>query len=341
MGTLVGRDAELARLRALLHDAAAGRAVTGLVSGDAGIGKSRLVDEAMQIAERDGFTVLCGQCAEIGDSVPYLPFADAFRTAPPRIEKAIKTRPVLSRLLPDGNEQAHEVDWAGLTRQQMFGAVLSLLSELAAESPVLLVIEDLHWADASTRHLVTFLARMLHRERVAIIGTYRTDDLHRRHPLRGVIAELLRLPMVALVELGPLSGRRAGRDPVQRAERPVAAVRRHPQLAGGTGGGKRLLRRGAPDRLVVRGGHAADRDWPRCCCRGWNACPTRPSRCCGRRRWPAAAPPTTSFGPPPGCPTTSTRRPFARRPATSCWPSTSPTGTGSGTRCCARRSTPT
>jgi DNA-binding CsgD family transcriptional regulator len=205
MGTLVGRDAELARLRGLLHDAAAGRAVTGLVSGDAGIGKSRLVGEAIQIAERDGFTVLCGQCAEIGDSVPYLPFADAFRTAPPPIEKAIKARPVLSRLLPDGEGQAQEADWAGLARQQMFGAVLSLLSELAVSSPVLLVIEDLHWADATTRHLVTFLARMLHRERVAIIGTYRTDDLHRRHPLRSVIAELLRLPMVALVELGPLS----------------------------------------------------------------------------------------------------------------------------------------
>ncbi len=87
----------------------------------------------------------------------------------------------------------------------MFGAALSLLSELAESSPVLLVIEDLHWADATTRHLLTFLARMLHRERVAIIGTYRTDDLHRRHPLRSVIAELLRLPMVALVELGPLS----------------------------------------------------------------------------------------------------------------------------------------
>jgi DNA-binding CsgD family transcriptional regulator len=205
MGTLVGRDAELARLRGLLDDAAAGRAVAGLVSGDAGIGKSRLVAEAMQIAAGDGFTVLCGQCAEIGDSVPYLPFADAFRTAPPHVEKAIKARPVLSRLLPDGDGQAQEADWAGLARQQMFGAVLSLLSELAVDSPVLLVIEDLHWADATTRHLVTFLARMLHRERVAIIGTYRTDDLHRRHPLRGVIAELLRLPMVALVELGPFS----------------------------------------------------------------------------------------------------------------------------------------
>jgi DNA-binding CsgD family transcriptional regulator len=204
MGTLVGRDAELARLRGLLNDAAAGHAVTGLVSGDAGIGKSRLVAEAMQIAGRDGFTVLCGQCAEIGDSVPYLPFADAFRTAPPHVAQAVKARPVLSRLLPDGDGQAQEADWAGLARQQMFGAVLSLLSELAAASPVLLIIEDLHWADATTRHLVTFLARMLHRERVAIIGTYRTDDLHRRHPLRDVIAELLRLPMVALVELGPL-----------------------------------------------------------------------------------------------------------------------------------------
>jgi DNA-binding CsgD family transcriptional regulator len=124
---------------------------------------------------------------------------------PPHIEKAIKARPVLSRLLPDGDGQSREADWAGLARQQMFGAVLSLLSELAVDSPVLLVIEDLHWADATTRHLVTYLARMLHRERVAIIGTYRTDDLHRRHPLRGVIAELLRLPMVAPVELGPLS----------------------------------------------------------------------------------------------------------------------------------------
>src|ERR1700759_5345304 len=132
MGALVGRDAELAQLRGLLEDAAAGRAVTGLVSGDAGIGKSRLVAEVTQIAERDGFTVLCGQCAEIGDSVPYLPLVDAFRTVPPHIEKAVKARPVLARLLPDGDGLAQEADWSGLGRQQMFGAALSLLTELAA-----------------------------------------------------------------------------------------------------------------------------------------------------------------------------------------------------------------
>jgi DNA-binding CsgD family transcriptional regulator len=206
MPTLVGRDAELARLRTLLDQAEGGRAVAALVSGDAGVGKSRLVNEAITVAAERGFTVLCGQCAEIGDSVPYLPFADAIRSASPEIEAAVKARPVLARLLPDGGgSREHEADWAGLTRQQMFGAVLGLLSELSAQAPVLLVIEDLHWADASTRDLVTFLLRMLHRERVATIGTYRSDDMYRRHPLRPVVSDLLRLPSVVAVELGPLA----------------------------------------------------------------------------------------------------------------------------------------
>jgi DNA-binding CsgD family transcriptional regulator len=205
MATLVGRDAELARFRNLLADAANGRAVAALVGGDAGVGKSRLVAEVMSIAAGQGFTVLSGQCAEIGDSVPYLPFADAIRSPSPELEAAVMARPVLARLLPDvGDGGQGEADWAGLTRQQMFGAVLGLLGELAERAPVLLVLEDLHWADASTRDLVTFLLRMLHRERVATIGTYRTDDLHRRHPLRPVLADLLRLPSVVPMELGPL-----------------------------------------------------------------------------------------------------------------------------------------
>ena len=91
-----------------------------------------------------------------------------------------------------------------MARQQMFGAVLGLLAELAAAAPVLLVLEDLHWADASTRDLLTFLSRVLRTERVAIVGTYRTDDLHRRHPLRPVLAELQRLPTVTALPLGPL-----------------------------------------------------------------------------------------------------------------------------------------
>src|SRR5713101_4989289 len=92
----------------------------------------------------------------------------------------------------------------GMAQQQLFGAVLGMLAELAEEAPVLVVLEDMHWADRSTRDLLTFLSRVLHRERVAVIATYRTDDLHRGHPLRAVAAELLRLPSVTAVEVGPL-----------------------------------------------------------------------------------------------------------------------------------------
>jgi DNA-binding CsgD family transcriptional regulator len=219
-GRMVGRDGELSRLLALLDDAEAGRSVVALVSGDAGVGKSRLIAEAIRLAAGRGFTVLSGQCAELGDSVPYLPLADALRGAGAAtgVRDALSSRPALTRLLPEGGDghQASE-DRSGLARQQMFGGVLGLLAELAAAAPVLLVLEDLHWADASTRDLVTFLSRMLHRERVALIGSYRTDDLHRRHPLRPVVAELQRLPSVISVDLAPL-------DPAALAEYLTAAA---------------------------------------------------------------------------------------------------------------------
>jgi len=206
-GRMVGRDGELGRLLTLLDDAEAGRSVVALVSGDAGVGKTRLISEVTRLAAGRGFTVLSGQCAELGDSVPYLPLADALRGAAQStgVRDALSSRPALSRLLPEGGEgPIADSDRSGLARQQMFGGVLGLLAELAAAAPVLLVLEDLHWADTSTRDLVTFLSRMLHRERVALIGSYRTDDLHRRHPLRPVVAELLRLPSVIAVDLAPL-----------------------------------------------------------------------------------------------------------------------------------------
>ena len=205
---LVGRSAELARLTALLGEAEAGQPVVVLVSGDAGVGKTRLVTELSARAASRGFTVLSGRCAELADTVPYLPLADALRdavTGPAArgaVADALAARPVLSRLLPD--RQASPADLPGLAQQQLFGAVLGMLAELAEAGPVLLVLEDLHWADRSTRDLITFLSRVLHRERIALVATYRTDDMHRRHPLRPVVAELLRLPSVTGVDLGPL-----------------------------------------------------------------------------------------------------------------------------------------
>jgi predicted ATPase len=197
---LVGRDGELRRLLDLLDDAAEGRRPThALISGDAGVGKTRLVAELASRAAGRGFTVLSGRCAELGDSIPYLPLADALRAATTgpapdqAVLDAIAARPVLGRLLPDRGAGSPPADLPGLAQQQLFGAVLGMLTELASQRPVLLVLEDLHWADRSTRDLLTFLSRVLHREKVAVVLTYRTDDLHRRHPLRPVVAELLRL----------------------------------------------------------------------------------------------------------------------------------------------------
>ncbi|MDP9862573.1 tetratricopeptide (TPR) repeat protein [Streptosporangium brasiliense] len=191
--------AELDRLVAVLDSAAGGLAGVALVGGDAGIGKTRMVTELSERAEAAGFAVLVGQCAELGDALPYLPLADALRDARGELRAALDARPVLGRLLPGGTDLGPETASA-LTQQQLFGSMLGFL----AAQPVLLVLEDLHWADQSTRDLLVFLSRMLQTERVCLVGTYRTDDLHRRHPLRRVLAELKRLPLVTAVELSPL-----------------------------------------------------------------------------------------------------------------------------------------
>jgi DNA-binding CsgD family transcriptional regulator len=209
-GPLAGRTAELGRMRDLLAEAESGQSVVILVSGDAGVGKTRLLTELSAEAASRGFAVLSGRCAELADTVPYLPLADALRGAATAagadgsLHDAVAARPALARLLPDREITRQPGDLPGVAQQQLFGAVLGMLTELAAASPVLLVLEDLHWADGSTRDLVTFLSRMLRGERIALALSYRTDDIHRGHPLRAVIAELQRLPTVAAISVGPL-----------------------------------------------------------------------------------------------------------------------------------------
>ena len=210
--SLVGRADELGRLLGLLDRAERGRPAVGLIAGDAGVGKTRLLDELAARAGGAGVRVLVGGCMEVGDvGLPYVPFVDAFRdlgTRPGEAEVATPLTaalPSLGRLLPELATESRPVPppGDGFERVQLFDGVLSLLGRLSELAPLLLVIEDLHWADRSTRDLLAFLVRTLRGGRVALVASYRTDELHRRHPLRPLLAELVRLPDLERIELAP------------------------------------------------------------------------------------------------------------------------------------------
>jgi DNA-binding CsgD family transcriptional regulator len=202
----VGRAAELRRLDAVLHRAEQGSPQVVLLAGDAGVGKTRLLLALADRARRDGTRVLAGGCVELGDiGLAYLPVVDALRelTEDPEearlLAGAAMTAPGLGRLLP-GIEPAGPAG-DGLDQLQVLDAMRAVLVGLAERSPVLLVLEDLHWADRATRDVVAFLARTLRSGRVTLAVSYRSDELHRRHPLRPLLAELVRLPQVERLEL--------------------------------------------------------------------------------------------------------------------------------------------
>jgi len=215
--TLVGREAELETLVSLLGvtpvsvgpgDSPA--RVHVLLSGDAGVGKTRLLAELRERAVADGWQVYAGHCVDFGDAaLSYMPFSEVLdrmvTDLPDVVEQVAADFPSLGRLRPvrrmlgwGGAEEA------GPDRSTLFDAVHVLLEALAAQAPVLLLIEDVHWADRSTRDLLTFLFTRPFDGPVAIVATYRADDIHRRHPLRRQVAEWTRLTGVERLALAPL-----------------------------------------------------------------------------------------------------------------------------------------
>ncbi|HYX61540.1 MAG TPA: AAA family ATPase [Streptosporangiaceae bacterium] len=205
----VGRREEIASLTALLERAADGEPGFAIVAGEAGVGKTRLVEELAAQAADLGFTVLAGHCVELGaEGLPLAPLIDALRTlarTTARTELADVLGPArrgLGRLLPEldpGGSAEPAAD--GVQVSQLLELVLGLLGRLSARRPLLLVLEDLHWSDQSTRELVAFLIRSLRGVRVVLLATYRSDELNRRHPLRPLIASWDRLRTVQHVEL--------------------------------------------------------------------------------------------------------------------------------------------
>ncbi|MEU2350463.1 AAA family ATPase [Modestobacter sp. NPDC049651] len=223
---LVGRATELGRLLGHVDRAAGGRPSAVLLAGDAGVGKSRLLEELTRQAGERGVRVLTGHCVDLGDvGLPYLPFVDLVRplaTDPGRLAGSPALSALLGGAAPSAPERpAGEAIDLGRPLQrgaarlvvedgrlQLFESVADLLGDLAAEQPLLVVLEDLHWADRSSRDLLRYLLARLVDERgalpIAIVASYRADDLHRRHPLRPLLAELVRLPGVERWTLDPL-----------------------------------------------------------------------------------------------------------------------------------------
>ncbi len=198
----VGRRAELAALAELLAEAGAGRGRLALVAGESGVGKTRLADELAGRARADGARVLWGECVALGDGgeLPWAPVVAALRPLARAGHPALAAaRAELADVLPLETPAGGRAD---AEPGRVLEALLAVLDRLGRDAPVLLVLEDLHWADRSTRGLLAFLGRALCRERVLVLGTYRSDELHRRHPLRPLVAELERLERTELVELG-------------------------------------------------------------------------------------------------------------------------------------------
>src|SRR5215207_3606056 len=220
----VGRSGQLAELEAALRDAGEGRPSLALVGGESGVGKSRLADELKRHARESGARVLAGDCVELGeDELPYAPLLSALRPLvrdedPALDELAPSYRAAIDAIMP-GLGSGHSAGDA--TQSRVF-------ESLGEETPVVLVVEDLHWADSSTRSFIGFLARTVCRERLLVVGTYRSDELHRRHPLRPLLAELasdqyarlLELPRFTPEELAEqLEGILAGRPEADLVER--------------------------------------------------------------------------------------------------------------------------
>jgi ATP/maltotriose-dependent transcriptional regulator MalT len=206
----VGRAAELAELSEALEASAGGKPALALVAGESGVGKTRLASELTSVARASGARVLSGDCVELGEGeLPYAPLVGALRRIAREGDAAIDSIPEsqradLATILPGLGDGPRE-EGAEAEQVRVFEALLAVFDAMADEQPLLLVIEDLHWADSSTRGFIRFLARTLCTERMLVVGTYRSDELYRRHPLRPLLAELARDPLAHVIELDRLT----------------------------------------------------------------------------------------------------------------------------------------
>ena len=331
----VGRDAELATLTTALESAVAGTPTVVLLGGEAGVGKTRLVEEAAARARAAGARVLAGSCVELGgEGLPFGPLAHALRslmrdTSPEQLDAllgpgALGVRARAARPRP-GRRAPHGAARPRAARRACSSSSLGVIERLAADRPLMFVIEDLHWADRSTLDLVALLVRALRAARVLVVVSFRSDELHRSHPLRPLVTGWERVRSVHRIEL-----ERFGREEVARQ---LAAILGAPpgarlvDLVHERSEGNAFLveeilgavQSGAdPDQLPL-----SLRDVLLARVERLSAGP--PSGCCGSRRRRARRCPIGCSPPSPASGTTSSTPRCARPSSTTCSWSTRPT----------------
>src|SRR5215469_13480887 len=211
---LVGRGEQLAALDEALATVGRGEPAAVLLGGETGVGKTRLVTEfAGRVADHG--RALIGNCLELGAAgLPFAPFTAVLRQlvgdlGAGGVRALLTGRPSteLGRLLPELADTAGLPDEAyqGEARARLFEQLLGLLRGLGQDAPLTLIIEDAHWADASSRDLLTFLIANQPVGRLLIVVTFRSDELTRTHPLRPLLAELGRISWVERTELPRLT----------------------------------------------------------------------------------------------------------------------------------------
>ena len=210
---MVGRDRELASLLSGLDDAAARRGGLFLISGEPGVGKTRLANEVASVSESRRMRLLIGHCSEHDEAVAYLPFVEILenfvdRTSNPEVLRAAlgEQGPELARLLPKLKNILPELPPPldlppAQARRHLFNCFFDFVARIASEQPILMILEDLHWADDSTLSLLDHLTQRLSDLPLMVIGTYRDAELNVTRPLAKTLEDLLRGRLATRVKL--------------------------------------------------------------------------------------------------------------------------------------------
>jgi tetratricopeptide (TPR) repeat protein len=208
---LIGRETELGRLRAWLREASRGHGRLVLLTGEAGIGKSRLLQELAGVAARQGVRILAGRAYEAEQILPFRPWIDAVRAGRVLTDLAgpssqvLAWRKELARLFPELAGPGAPPPITPESHVRLFELIDELVARLASQQPVLLILEDLHWADEMSLRLLSFVGRHAAPRSVLVLGTARDEELADAPLLRQLLQEPSGTPAIEHLALSALS----------------------------------------------------------------------------------------------------------------------------------------